>query len=91
VIDPQTHVAAKGAGAIIPPGKLAALFMMKPEGIGKSPALYFVERCTLSLAAHDSFLPKLRIVNVAILRRHIEVPAKDGRRVRLVVVVKKPA
>ena len=65
--------------------------MMKPEGIGKSPALDVVERCTLRLAAHDSFLPELRIVNVAILGRHIEVPAKDDRRVRLVVVVKKPA
>jgi hypothetical protein len=91
VIDPQTHIAAKGSGAIIPPGKLSTLFMMEPEGIRKSPSLYFVERCTLSLAAHDSLLPKLRVVNVAILRGNIEVSAKDNRRARLVVVIEKTA
>jgi hypothetical protein len=91
VINAQTHVATKGAGAIIPPGKLAAFLVMQPEGVSKSPSFYFVERKTLSLAAHYSLLPKLRVVNVAILRRNIEVSAKDHRRVRLVIIVEKPA
>jgi hypothetical protein len=43
MIDPQTHIAAKGPGAIIPPGKLSTLFVVKPKRIRKSPALYFVE------------------------------------------------
>src|SRR6266498_610562 len=89
VIDPQTPIAAKGSGPIIPPGKLSTLFVVKPERIGKSPALYFVEGCTLRLAAHDSLLPELRIVDVASLRRHIEVAAKDERRANLVVIIEK--
>src|SRR6266498_4839074 len=65
--------------------------MMKPEGIGKAPSLNFIERQTFSLAAHDSFLPKERVMNVAVLWRHIEVAAKNYRRIQLVAIVKKVA
>jgi len=89
VVDAQTHVAAKGARSIIPPGKLSALFVMQPEGVGKTPALNLVERGPFSLAAHDPLLPKLWIVDITILGRHVEIATQNHWRTRLVVEIKK--
>ena len=89
MIDAQAHVPAERSRAIIPPGKLAAFLMVQAKRIRKSPAFDFVERSAFSLRTHDPFLPQLRIVNVAILRRHIEVAAKNHRRIDLHVIIEK--
>ena len=42
-------------------------------------------------AAHYSFLPQRRVMDVAIFGRNIEIAAKNNRHVRLVVVVEETA
>ena len=79
VINSQPHVATKGPRAIIPPRKMSALFVMKPERVRESPALYLVERSAFSLAAHNALLPQLRVMNVPVLGRNVEVSAENYR------------
>jgi len=91
MIDPQTKLRRNAPRAIVPPGKLSTFLMMQPERVGKTQRLISFERGAFGLAAHDSFLPEFRVVNVTIFRRHIEVAAKHYPVAWLVVVVKKRA
>src|SRR5688572_29726993 len=51
--------------------------MMQTQRVDQSDAAELLERLALAVGAHDGAAPKVRVVNVLILRRDVEVAADD--------------
>ena len=73
VIDTQAEVAAKGAGAVIPPGKMAARFCVQSKGVSEAPILYALQRRLFLLAEHDPPVPQPDVMHIALFGSDIEI------------------
>src|SRR5256886_9786327 len=83
MVDPEPPAAVEGAGAVVPPREETALLAVKPERVTESPRDQIAERRALRLTEHDLAAPLLRVPDVAVLRRDVEVAAEHDRRVGL--------
>jgi hypothetical protein len=76
-IYPQTLVATKAAGAIIPPRKRLRRLLESAKGIDEPELEQAVETGPLGVAAQDLSPPRIGIVHIRIRRCDIEIAEDD--------------
>ena len=79
VIDPQAEVATKPAGAIVPPGIMAAFLCVQAKRIRESPVLDVLQGSLLRFAEQYAVLPQTRVVHITLFGRNVEIAAKQHR------------
>ena len=79
VIDAQSSVLGKAELAVVPPGVLTCLRMKLAKHVHQAPAAHLGQGGPLIGMAHHLVTPGFGIVNVPILRRDIEIAAKNQR------------
>jgi hypothetical protein len=83
-VEAKTAIFWESQHPIIPPCKNARRLRMQSERISQTDRAELLKRGPLAVRAHDGATPKLRIVNIDIFRRDIEIAAHDQIRVRFV-------
>src|SRR5262245_30957070 len=78
-IDARAVVPGKGQHAVVPPRVEAALLAVQAQGVAEAPGAHRVERRARLGVEQDGRLPYGRIVDVARLRRDVEIPAQGDR------------
>ena len=79
VIDAQPPILGKAELAVVPPSVLTRLRMKLAERVHQAPATDLGQGGPLVGMAHHPIAPSIGIVNVPVLRRDIEIAAKDQR------------
>src|SRR5947208_711371 len=79
VVDPEPPAAVERPGAVVPPREEAALLAVESQRVLEAPAHEVAEDGALGVAEHDLAAPLLRVPDVAVLGRDIEVAAERER------------
>src|SRR5262249_20700894 len=66
---------------VVPPAERLLRLLEQTEAVFEAKPDPIPENCALGLGAHHLSAPEVRIVDVALLRRNIEVSANDEARV----------
>lgn len=77
MIDPETPIAPKGSGSVIPPGITALGLFKFPKCIAQLEIQQTLEGLPLERAAENLLPPALRVVNIPVLGCDIEITQDD--------------
>ena len=82
VVDPEAAVLGEAQLSVVPPGERLLVRVQRAEAVGEPPGREVRERLALFVAAEDLAAPGIRIVNVDVRRRDVEVPEQGQGAVR---------
>ena len=76
-VNPESAIFWERKHPIIPPGENSRRLRMQSQRVAQPDLAKFLKRRAFTLRAHDRAAPKLRIVNIDIFGRDVEVAADD--------------